>query len=100
MSGYTYFFSKSTIQGLKDLGFPDFFRVQLGIMQLIAAVVLLLPNLPFYVKDWTYAGVGFFLITAAVAPIAHNDSFVLLILLGALSIALALFRWSLGVVGN
>jgi hypothetical protein len=29
---------------------------------------------PFQVKEWAYAGVGLFLITAIVAHIAHQDS--------------------------
>ncbi|WP_027421289.1 DoxX family protein [Crocinitomix catalasitica] len=83
LSSYTYLFSKSTIDGIKDLGFPDFFRIELAVLKLIAAIILLLPftftSLP--VKEWTYAGVGLFLVTAVVAHIAHKDSIGIMILL-------------------
>ncbi|MEL6657068.1 MAG: DoxX family protein [Bacteroidota bacterium] len=91
LSSFTYFFSESTIDGLKDLGFPDFFRIQLGVLKIIAAVVLLIPNIPTYVKDWAYAGVGLFIITAIVAHIAHRDSMMitlfLLVLFGVLAVS-------------
>ena len=88
ISSYTYFFSKSTIIGLRDLGFPDFFRIQLGFLKLVAVFVLLVPKVPIYAKEWAYAGVGFFLITALVAHVAHKDppaiTFLLLIIFGVL----------------
>lgn len=94
-SGYTYFFSKSTIKGLLELGFPDFFRIQLGILQILAVVVLLLPKIPIYVKDWAYAGVGLFLITALVAHIAHQDSIFISIFLIVLFCILGVSRYSI-----
>ncbi|KYG83040.1 hypothetical protein AWW67_06345 [Roseivirga seohaensis] len=91
LSSYSYVFSKSTIQGIKALGFPDFFRIELAILKLIAAVVLLLPFAPIQLKEWTYAGVGLFLITALIAHIKHKDSifimFLLLMLMGILIIS-------------
>ena len=74
VSSYTYFFSSSTIEGVRQLGFPDFFRIQLGILKLLAAVILVLKILPTYVKEWAYAGTALFLVTAVVAHIAHRDS--------------------------
>ncbi len=81
LSSYTYFFSDNTINGLRELGFPDFFRIQLGILKVIAVVVLLIPKISMYAKEWAYAGVGLFLITALVAHIAHKDSLVVAFLL-------------------
>jgi len=80
-SAYTYIFSKSTIEGVKALGFPDFFRWQLAVLKLIAIVILLLPNIPIQIKEWAYAGVGLFFITALVAHIAHKDSIFITLLL-------------------
>ncbi|WP_298475985.1 DoxX family protein [uncultured Maribacter sp.] len=91
LSSYSYFFSKSTIQGIKNLGFPDFFRVELAVLKLIAAIILLIPLASTQLKEWAYAGVGLFLITALVAHIKHKDSIfimiLLLILLGILIIS-------------
>jgi len=79
-SSYTYFFSKQTIDGVRELGFPDFFRVQLAILKIIAVCIILIPQLPIRIKEWGYAGIGLFLITAIVAHIAHKDSFVITII--------------------
>ncbi len=98
LSSYTYFFSKSSIEGIRALGFPDFFRVQLGILKVIAVVVLLVPSIPTFVKEWGYAGVGLFLITAMVAHIAHRDSIMLLILLIFLFATLAVSRYTMPIV--
>jgi len=72
-SSYTYLYSKQTIIGIKALGFPDFFRVQLAILKLIAVLILLFPQIPLVVKEWAYAGVGLFFITAIVAHTVHKD---------------------------
>ncbi len=95
VSSYTYFFSESTIEGLRDLGFPNFFRIQLGVLKVIAAFVLLIPNVPTYMKEWAYAGAGLFLITAIVAHIAHRDSIMILIFLLILVAILIVSRYSM-----
>ncbi|MBX2829454.1 MAG: DoxX family protein [Flavobacteriaceae bacterium] len=72
-SSYSYLFSASTISGIKDLGFPDYFRIQLAVLKLIAVLLLLIPNLPVPLKEWTYAGVVLFFLTAIIAHAAHKD---------------------------
>lgn len=62
------------IEGLKSLGFPDFFRIELAVLKLIAAVVIVLPYTPIRIKEWAYAGVAIFLVTAIVAHVANQDS--------------------------
>lgn len=74
-SSYTYFFSKATIEGVRELGFPDFFRIQLAVLKIIAVVLLLTPQIPLFLKEWTYAGVGLFFITAIIAHMTHKDPF-------------------------
>lgn len=81
LSSYTYLFNKATIEGVKDLGFPDFFRIQLAVLKIIAVVFLLVSFIPVQVKEWTYAGVGLFLVTAFIAHLKHKDSIGILILL-------------------
>lgn len=95
LSSYTYFFSESTINGLKELGFPDFFRIQLGVLKVIAALILLVPKLPLYLKEWSYAGAGLFLLTALVAHLAHRDSYFLTFLLLTLFALLIISRYNL-----
>lgn len=73
ISASTYLFHETTISGVRELGFPDFFRVQLAIMKLIAIVILLVPSVSIQFKEWAYAGVGFFIVTAIVAHWVHKD---------------------------
>lgn len=73
-SAFSYFFHKPTIDGLKSLGFPDFFRIELGILKLLAVGALTLPFIPVQMKEWAYAGVGLFLITGMVAHLVHKDT--------------------------
>lgn len=90
-SSYTYLFSQSSIEGVKELGLPDFFRVELAILKVIAAVLILLPFAPLPLKEWTYAGIGLFFITAIVAHIVHKDAFIItlinLVLVGLLIVS-------------
>lgn len=74
-SSYTYLFSKATIEGVRNLGFPDYFRVQLAILKIIAVLILLIPQIPLQAKEWAYAGITLFFITAIVAHTAHKDPF-------------------------
>ncbi len=89
-SAYSYLFSKTTIDGIKALGFPDFFRIQLAVLKVLAVVVLLLPMLPPQLKEWAYAGVGLFFITAIVAHFAHRDPIIINLINVALIIVLAI----------
>jgi len=76
-SALSYLFHQNSIEGVRDLGFPDFFRIQLAVMKVAAIPIILLPQFPGWVKEWAYAGVAFFILTAIVAHSAHNDSIVL-----------------------
>jgi len=87
MSGFMYFTSPEVVTGFAKMGFPDYFRVELGAAKLIGAVVLLIPQIPTRVKEWAYAGFGINLISAIILHFVINDAkgtpmiFVLLALL-------------------
>lgn len=68
-AGILYFTDPNVAIGFGHLGFPDYFRQELGIAKLIAAVVIILPMVPLRVKEWAYAGLG---ITFLSAFIAHS----------------------------
>ncbi|KZS42885.1 hypothetical protein AWE51_16080 [Aquimarina aggregata] len=86
-SSYSYIFSQATITGIRALGFPDHFRIQLAVLKIIAVIILLVPQIPLQIKEWAYAGVTFFFITSIVAHTAHKDS-IFISLLNLLFIAL------------
>jgi hypothetical protein len=73
LGGWSYFFHPPTIQGIGELGFPDFFRRELGVLQIAGACVLLLPAVPRPLKEWAYAGAVLFYVTAILAHAAHRD---------------------------
>lgn len=70
-SGYSYFTNPDVAAGFLHLGFPNYFRAELGIMKLIGAAVLLIPQVPLKFKEWAYAG---FFITLVSAAVAHGVS--------------------------
>ena len=43
------------VQGYQHIGFPDWFRVELGIAKLLGALALAIPAVPARVKEWAYA---------------------------------------------
>jgi putative oxidoreductase len=67
----TAYFSYTNVEGLRKLGFPDYFRIELVTAKIIGAIVLLLPFTQVRVKEWVYAG---FIITMVSALIAHISS--------------------------
>lgn len=77
LSTASYVFHQGTIEGVRALGFPDFFRLQLAVLKFAAAIVLILPVIPVVVKEWAYAGVALFLLTAIIAHLVHKDSFLI-----------------------
>jgi hypothetical protein len=58
------------IDGIRHLGFPDYFRIQLTIFKVIGGFLLIIPKVPHRYKEWAYAGFGFNFISAAVAHAA------------------------------
>lgn len=66
-AGIMYFTSPEVATGFAHLGFPDYFRVELGIAKILAAVVLLLPMVPLRAKDWAYAGLAIVFVSAFIA---------------------------------
>lgn len=70
LAGVMYFTDPEVATGFGHLGFPDYFRQELGIAKIFAAVLIILPMVPLRVKEWTYAGVA---ITFLSAFIAHTS---------------------------
>lgn len=69
-SGYSYLTSPDIAAAFTHLGFPDYFRVELGLAKLIGGLILLVP-IKHWIKGFTYAG---FAITFLSASIAHSSS--------------------------
>jgi hypothetical protein len=58
------------VEGIRHLGYPDYFRVMLTFFKVTGAIALLLPQVKGRYKEWAYAGFGFTFISAAVSQIS------------------------------
>lgn len=58
-SFYNYFFNPALKDAYVHVGFPDWFRIELGIAKLLGALALAIPIIPARIKEWAY--VGFFI---------------------------------------
>lgn len=73
MSAYMYFTSPDVKGGFVHLGFPDFFRVELGIAKFLGAAALLIPIVPARIKEWAYFGFFVNFVSAIIAHAAVGD---------------------------
>ena len=62
-----YFTNPMFAETFRHLGFPGYFRMELGIFKIIGAVVLVLPMVPAKFKEWAYAGLAITFISAFIA---------------------------------
>lgn len=46
-------------EGIRHLGFPDYFGVALAVFKVIGALILIVPQIPSRLKEWAYAGFTF-----------------------------------------
>ena len=72
-SAINYFTNPAMKEAFIHLGFPDYFRVELGIAKLLGCLALIIPQVPFRVKEWAYAGFAIDLISAAIAHASSGD---------------------------
>jgi len=60
------------VQGMRHLGYPDYFMVILGVWKVLGGLTVLSPRLP-RLKEWAYAGMMFDLTGAAASHAATGD---------------------------
>lgn len=72
-SGFAYFTNPEVAQGFEQMGFKDFFRIELGTAKLLGAVVLLIPTVPSRLREWAFAGFTITFISATIAHISIGD---------------------------
>jgi hypothetical protein len=65
---YNYFFNPALKVAFAHLGFPDWFRIELGIAKLLGAITIAVPAVPARVKEWAYFG---FSVSFSSAIFAH-----------------------------
>lgn len=89
-SATMYFTNPEMAQTFEHLGFPDYFRIELGIAKIVGVLLLLAPFTG-RLKEWVYAGFTINMISGSIAHAALGDpiSAVLtpLVLLGVLAVS-------------
>lgn len=73
LSAYSYFFIPLMKEGMAHVGFPDWFRVELGTAKFFGALALILPFVPARIKEWAYVGFFINFFSAALAHIMKDD---------------------------
>jgi uncharacterized membrane protein YphA (DoxX/SURF4 family) len=58
----------------EHLGFPPYFKVELTIAKILGVLALLIPVVPFKVKQFAYAGFAITLVSAAIAHFGRGDA--------------------------
>lgn len=59
--------SEMARQGLRHLGYPDYFGVMLMVFKVLGALSLIIPQVPGRIKEWAYAGFAIDFIAAFVS---------------------------------
>ena len=73
-AAFSYFTSPMAKTGFQHLGFPDYFRVELGVAKVLGAIALLLPWLPTKIKEFAYSGFIIVFVSAFIAHLSTGDS--------------------------
>ncbi|TXK46043.1 DoxX family protein [Pontibacter qinzhouensis] len=55
------------VEGIRHLGYPDYFRVMLTVFKVVGALALVLPFIRGRFKEWAYAGFGINMLSASVS---------------------------------
>ena len=72
-SAAMYFTNPDAAAAFQHLGYPDYFRVELGAAKIVGALVLLIPAIPSKIKDFAYTGFAIVFVSAAVSHLASGD---------------------------
>ncbi len=75
LTSISYFTDPKFVGIYKHLGFPQYFRVELGIAKILGVLVLLIPQIPSKIKEWAYVGFGITLISGGIAHFYSGDPF-------------------------
>ncbi len=74
VSAVGYFVIPEMKTNFQHLGFPDYFRVELGIAKILGALAILLPFVPTKLKEFAYFGFIFTFFSAIVAHLSVGDT--------------------------
>jgi len=61
------------------LGLPDYFRIELTVAKILGVLALLMPNVPYKIREFAYFGFGITLISASIAHFSSGDSLMFIV---------------------
>ena len=61
------------------LGLPDYFRIELTVAKILGVLALLMPNVPYKIREFAYFGFGITLISASIAHSSSGDSLMFIV---------------------
>lgn len=64
---FSAWYSGTNAEEFKNLGFPNYFRIELTVAKIIGAFVILVPGVSARIKEWIYVSFGIVLISAFIA---------------------------------
>lgn len=72
-TAFLYLTSAEIAGAFIHLGFPSYFRIELGLFKFVGTLTLLIPTVPKVLKEWAYAGFFITLVSAFTAHVAVGD---------------------------
>jgi hypothetical protein len=72
-SAFGYFTNPNMKLAFVHLGFPDYFRIELGILKILGAFALVLPIISDKIKSFAYFGFALTFVSAFIAHTASGD---------------------------
>jgi len=69
--------SEMAKEGIRHLGYPEYFGVMLMLFKVAGSLVLIIPSIPGRIKEWAYAGFAIDFISAFVSNWAVDGLHVL-----------------------
>lgn len=88
--------SEMAKEGIRHLGYPAYFGNALVVFKILAALTLILPQVPKRLKEWAYAGFAFEFLFASISYFAVDGivflSFFPFIFIGILAVSYIYFH--------
>jgi len=73
-SGFSYLTNEEMKGAFVHLGFPSYLRVELATAKILGAMALIIPAIPFTIKQFAYFGFAITFVSAFLAHVSVGDS--------------------------
>jgi hypothetical protein len=73
-SGISYLTNDELKAAFTTMGFPEFFRVELGLAKILGSLVLIIPAIPLLLRQFAYFGFALTFLSATILHISINDT--------------------------